>query len=107
MLHTPVTLRLVESERAALLFEEVTSGFDEEPAAAVPEDAHLDQFLVSADTRQVVDADSSQTLAILDVNQGRNLVIQGPPGTGKSQTITNLIAEAIGKGKTVLEKVEL
>jgi hypothetical protein len=29
-------------------------------------------------------------------------VIQGPPGTGKSQTITNLIAEAVGHGKTVL-----
>ena len=36
------------------------------------------------------------------MSQGRNLVIQGPPGTGKSQTITNLIAEAIGRGKTVL-----
>jgi DNA replication protein DnaC len=36
------------------------------------------------------------------VNRGYNLVIQGPPGTGKSQTITNLIAEALGRGKTVL-----
>ena len=78
------------------------SGFTQEQETIIPEDAHLDEFLTPADTRQVVDADSSQTLAILDVNQGRNLVIQGPPGTGKSQTITNLIAEAIGKGKTVL-----
>jgi very-short-patch-repair endonuclease len=29
-------------------------------------------------------------------------VIEGPPGTGKSQTITNLIAAALAKGKTVL-----
>ena len=29
-------------------------------------------------------------------------MIQGPPGTGKSQTITNLIAGAIGRGETVL-----
>ncbi|HET7899123.1 MAG TPA: AAA domain-containing protein, partial [Flavisolibacter sp.] len=36
------------------------------------------------------------------VHEGRNLVIQGPPGTGKSQTITNLIANAIGQGKKVL-----
>ncbi|MXY45944.1 MAG: DUF3320 domain-containing protein, partial [Chloroflexi bacterium] len=28
--------------------------------------------------------------------------IQGPPGTGKSQTITNIIAESIAQGKTVL-----
>ena len=73
-----------------------------EPVSHIPDEAHLDEYVTPAETRQVVDADSSQTLAILDVNQGRNLVIQGPPGTGKSQTITNLIAEAIGKGKTVL-----
>ena len=30
------------------------------------------------------------------------MVIQGPPGTGKSQTITNLIANAVGNGKKVL-----
>lgn len=51
---------------------------------------------------QVVDADSSQLLAMLAVHEGRNLVIQGPPGTGKSQTITNIIANAIGQGKKVL-----
>ena len=44
--------------------------------------------------RHVLDADSSQTLAIDDVRHGRNLVIQGPPGTGKSQTIANMIAVA-------------
>ncbi|MVN91607.1 DUF3320 domain-containing protein [Mucilaginibacter aquatilis] len=51
---------------------------------------------------KVVDADSSQMQAILAVNEGHNLVIQGPPGTGKSQTITNIIADAIGQGKKVL-----
>jgi hypothetical protein len=50
----------------------------------------------------VVDADSSQSKAIQAAMSGKNLVIQGPPGTGKSQTITNIIAEAIGQGKTVL-----
>jgi hypothetical protein len=51
---------------------------------------------------QVMDADSSQHSAILDVLAGRNIVIEGPPGTGKSQTITNLIAACIAEGKTVL-----
>ena len=55
-----------------------------------------------AEVHQVKDADSSQILAILEVNAGRNLVLQGPPGTGKSQTITNIIAECIGLGKKVL-----
>jgi hypothetical protein len=30
------------------------------------------------------------------------MVIQGPPGTGKSQTIVNLIAQALSEGKKVL-----
>ena len=51
---------------------------------------------------QVMDADSSQHSAIIDVINGKNLVIEGPPGTGKSQTITNLIAACLADGKTVL-----
>ena len=63
---------------------------------------HLDQYLAPADTYHVVDADSTQTLALLDAATGRSMVIQGPPGTGKSQTITNLVAEAVAGGKSVL-----
>ncbi len=48
------------------------------------------------------DADASQHSAIIDALQGDDLVIQGPPGTGKSQTITNLIANALYRGKNVL-----
>ena len=50
----------------------------------------------------VLDADSSQHLAINRVLGGESLVIQGPPGTGKSQTIANLITSLIAKGKRVL-----
>jgi hypothetical protein len=50
----------------------------------------------------IVDADSSQHSALIHALRGQNLVIEGPPGTGKSQTITNLIAAALAKGKTVL-----
>lgn len=50
----------------------------------------------------VKDADSSQLEAILAVMDGASLVVQGPPGTGKSQTITNLIGEALARGKKVL-----
>ena len=58
--------------------------------------------LGEAGLHPVVDADSSQTLAVLDAMNDRNLVIQGPPGTGKSQTITNLVGEALARGRTVL-----
>ena len=50
----------------------------------------------------MVDADSSQQDAILLSKKGISFVLQGPPGTGKSQTITNIIAEAIADNKKVL-----
>lgn len=73
-----------------------------EPSSAIPDDAHLDSHLNPQSTYHVLDADSSQSLAIHDATLGRNLVIQGPPGTGKSQTITNIISESIARGKRVL-----
>jgi len=50
----------------------------------------------------VLDADSSQRKAIDAVLAGRSLVIHGPPGTGKSQTIANLIAALVARGRKVL-----
>ncbi|XCD93056.1 DUF4011 domain-containing protein [Candidatus Liberibacter asiaticus] len=48
------------------------------------------------------DSDSSQHSAVIDVINGKNLIIEGPPGTGKSQTITNIIAAAMLHGKKIL-----
>ena len=50
----------------------------------------------------VLDADSSQRSAISAVLSGHSLVIHGPPGTGKSQTIANLIAALVARGRKVL-----
>lgn len=61
-----------------------------------------DRQIRPIDTFQVVDADSSQQDAILLSKKNASFVLQGPPGTGKSQTITNIIAEAIADGKKVL-----
>ena len=92
----------LESDTIRALFGGgVEAGF-KEPAPAIGEDGHLDEHLRPEDVHHVVDADSSQALAILDVSNGRNLVIQGPPGTGKSQTITNIIADAVSQNKKVL-----
>jgi hypothetical protein len=75
------------------------TGFHED----VPEEeSDLDTDTKANELFRVVDADSSQLQAMLTVQQGGNLVIQGPPGTGKSQTITNIIANAVGQGKKVL-----
>ena len=76
--------------------------FQEAEASVSDDVSNIDEHLPATMVNHVVDADSSQALAIHDVSQGRNLIIQGPPGTGKSQTITNIIAEAIAKNKRVL-----
>ncbi len=65
------------------------------------EDYDIDRHK-DADLALISDADSSQHSAIIDVLDGKDLVINGPPGTGKSQTITNIIAAALGQGKKVL-----
>lgn len=54
------------------------------------------------DVYQVLDADSTQMQAIEAAKKGKSFVLQGPPGTGKSQTITNIIAEAMQAGRSVL-----
>ena len=54
----------------------------------------------------ITGADSSQHSAIVDAMKGNDIVIKGPPGTGKSQTITNLIANALYANKRVLFMAE-
>jgi hypothetical protein len=56
---------------------------------------------------QAANRDSFQNEIITLARQGcPEIVVQGPPGTGKSQTIVNLIANAIVDGKTVLFMTE-
>jgi very-short-patch-repair endonuclease len=87
-------------ETHPLLGRLLDAGFREEPAFS--DDTAVDEITDPVTLPHVLDADSSQTLAIEEVRKGRNLVIQGPPGTGKSQTIANLIATAVRDGGTVL-----
>lgn len=48
------------------------------------------------------DSDPSQEAAVIEARSGRGLLIEGPPGTGKSQTIVNMVADAIGTGRSLL-----
>ncbi|MBL0053808.1 MAG: DUF4011 domain-containing protein [Bacteroidetes bacterium] len=50
----------------------------------------------------VVQADPTQNNALAFARKGESYIIQGPPGTGKSQTISNLIADYVARGKKVL-----
>ncbi len=54
------------------------------------------------DMAVVMSADASQLVAIETAAKGESFVLHGPPGTGKSQTITNMIANALYQGKSVL-----
>ena len=68
-----------------------------------PADARqLDQSAAPDEFAIPVDVDSSQFEAIVDSGRGKSFVLHGPPGTGKSQTITNIIANALFQGKRVL-----
>lgn len=72
------------------------------PEEADPSPAFLDENLVPGDMAVPTSADSSQLAAIYEAARGQSFVLHGPPGTGKSQTITNMIANALYQGKSVL-----
>lgn len=91
LLQNPVVRHLLEG----------TGGAYPLAAELVGED-QLDSALDAAQTLHVVDADPSQSAAIQAALDGSSFVLQGPPGTGKSQTITNLIAQLLAHGRSVL-----
>jgi primosomal replication protein N'' len=47
-------------------------------------------------------SDPSQESAVLAARNAPGLLIEGPPGTGKSQTIVNMVADAIGQKRSLL-----
>jgi primosomal replication protein N'' len=49
-----------------------------------------------------VPSDPSQEDAVLRARVAPGLLIEGPPGTGKSQTIVNMVGDAIGQRRSLL-----
>lgn len=62
----------------------------------------LDDLIKPNDLALPLSYDSSQLLAIKCSDEGQSFVLDGPPGTGKSQTIANIIVNALRNNKTVL-----
>ena len=67
-----------------------------------PEREQLDHTFPVAQMLTPLSADASQLAAVRAASLGLDFVLEGPPGTGKSQTITNLIAQCLGEGRSVL-----
>ena len=63
---------------------------------------NLDKDFKPADVLLPISADSFQLEAVCHAATGKSFILHGPPGTGKSQTITNIIADALYNGKKVL-----
>jgi len=72
------------------------------PGDTFPEPDSLDETFKPLELAVPVSADSSQLSAICAAGKESSFVLHGPPGTGKSQTITNIIANALYQGKSVL-----
>ena len=87
---------LVEEDLASEAFDRVFS-LDPRPLEDEPP-----AVLTRAEQWPVVPGDATQAAAVALAGTGRSYIIQGPPGTGKSQTITNLIADYVARGKRVL-----
>jgi superfamily I DNA and/or RNA helicase len=90
---TPADHPLIKAILAPSPDTQYDAGFSED---------EVDAKLTTRDVYHVMDADPSQIAVIEDARRGLNMVVEGPPGTGKSQTITNIIAELLAAGKSVL-----
>lgn len=67
----------------------------DDESEAVPAPTELQRYFTVA-------SDPSQEAAVLQARQGPGLLVEGPPGTGKSQTIVNMVADAIGRQRSLL-----
>ena len=91
--------RLKGNRLVGHLVDRPDRAFDSEPFPR-PED--LDEQVKPGELFCTRDADSSQLAAVQSAADGRSFVLEGPPGTGKSQTIANIIAHSLTRGRRVL-----
>ena len=88
-------------KRSPLVNSLITGMPQVKPADTVDE-KQLDETYKEGDIALPINADSSQMSAIVAAIAPSTFILHGPPGTGKSQTITNIIANALQRGLKVL-----
>lgn len=87
----------------ALMSEAGSEDLNSEDTSLPEIDMHsVDRQSAPSDYALPIDIDSSQLEAVIASSMGKSFILHGPPGTGKSQTITNIIANALYQGKRVL-----
>lgn len=94
--------RSEELKRSPVVASLLSGKMEWVPDSDFPAPNRLDEEFTPADVALPISADSSQLSAICAAGRGNSFVLHGPPGTGKSQTITNMIANALFQGKSVL-----
>ena len=88
--------KLIETDMASDAFDTVFSLSPKARQEAPP------PVLQLSEEHLIISCDATQATAISRARTGASYIIEGPPGTGKSQTITNLIADYVARGKRVL-----
>jgi len=69
---------------------------------SVENDAQSLENISASELVLPISTDNSQLNAVKNANLNKSFILHGPPGTGKSQTITNIIADALANDKKVL-----
>ena len=70
--------------------------------APLSDNETIDDNVPESERFFVADADPAQQLAVFRARRKSGLLIHGPPGTGKSQTIVNVVIDAVARGEKVL-----
>ncbi len=88
-------------QKSGLVKSLISGQLDRTIVPAIREEVDL-EVLSSGQLMLPISADVSQMEAVWAARQGESFILHGPPGTGKSQTITNIIADALYLKKRVL-----
>ena len=94
--------RSEDLKRNKIVASLISQKLEWQPKEDFPATDTLDENFKPLDLAVPISADSSQLSAIGASGKDNSFVLHGPPGTGKSQTITNIIANALFQGKSVL-----
>src|SRR5690554_4425324 len=84
------------------IVKSLASGKLEWETDGLPTTSDLDGSYLPSEIALPISADATQLDAICAAAQNKSFILHGPTGTGKSQTITNIIANALYQGKKVL-----